>query len=90
MASCQVCGAEGVEWHENLRQFVNPITGAKHGFNVCLIKVPRFEPLPTYGITCYRSSVSIAAEIVKRCMSAGINPDKVRTKVEGEFVVIKP
>lgn len=87
MSTCQLCGAQ-VEWHENLHVFVNPITGAKHGYNLCLIKIPRYE-MSAAGVLCVRRADAIAADIVKRCLDAGKDIDRIRPTIEGDFVIIK-
>lgn len=87
MSTCQLCGQSGLVWHENLGKLVNEITGTKHGYNICIIKIPRFE---LFGnIVCYRRQESIAADIIRRCIEAGKDLDKVRPVIEGDFLIIK-
>lgn len=87
MSTCNLCGATGLIWHENMRCLVSEITGKKHGYNLCLIKIPRFDM--DNGIALYRRPERIAADIVKRCLEAGKNVERAICSIEGDFVVIR-
>lgn len=88
MSVCNLCGAEGLTWLENMRKLVNPITGQQHGYNLCIIKIPRWE-MSVAGVMCIRKADNIAADIVSRCIAAGKNPDTAQKRIEGDFIIIR-
>jgi hypothetical protein len=91
MSRCQICQADGLEFHETLRLNINPITGQKHGKDYCK-PVQKPQPVPRFdtmnGITFDRSPYSVAADITRNALAAGLDPFKVRLEVRETVIIL--